>query len=175
MTFLERKCVKCESKGKLHRHHITYSPPLMADLCPLCHSRVTGLNTKGSFVAWGNKKTRPDYTNRLRLVLWNWFLKTPWPDRRRVSQTEVRDILSKARFQIISLRGRHASPCSRPGEHSGKPHPTSQRFEPRGVVCSQPGHKTQRNGQQGYLKKTGLDQIRMIQSDLLRHLQQALG
>lgn len=96
-------CVKCGSHEHLHRHHITYYPPNIVVLCRLCHSRITGLNTKGSLVAGGNKVTRTEYTNRLRIVLWKWFITNPWPNKRRVSRTEVRSILRGAKF-VVELR-----------------------------------------------------------------------
>ncbi len=99
-TKLVGACVKCGSHERLHKHHITYKPPNIVILCKLCHSRITGLNTKGSLVAGGNKYKRVEYTNRLRMVLWSWFIRTPWPNKRRLSRTEVRGILFKAKFNI---------------------------------------------------------------------------
>ncbi len=98
-------CVKCNSTFHLQRHHITYHPALTAFLCEDCHRRVTGLNARGSHVAGGNKKTKTTYTNKIRVILWRWFLANPWPvdststPLLRLSKTSVRGILDAANFQ----------------------------------------------------------------------------
>lgn len=95
-----RRCAKCKGFGKIHRHHITYDPEVLVDLCPLCHSRITGLNTKASKIAYSSKEHRREYTNRLRHVLWQWFLNSEWPDKKRISYSEIYLILAKAKFKI---------------------------------------------------------------------------
>ncbi len=95
-----RRCVKCKGFGKIHRHHITYEPVVLADLCPLCHGRITGLNTKAAKIAYSSKEHRREYTNRLRLVLWNWFINNKWPEKKRISYSEIYVILAKAKFTI---------------------------------------------------------------------------
>lgn len=106
-----RRCIKCNTLSELHAHHVTYTPAVVVDLCKLCHNRITGLNTKGSLVAHGNKLTNTAYTNKLRLVLWKWFLTNPWPDKRRISKTEVRSILSQSHFHIEPRRSTLTSHC----------------------------------------------------------------
>jgi hypothetical protein len=114
-------CCRCASRSRLHRHHVTYIPEKIVMLCWLCHSRVTGLNTKGSLVAGGNKITRTDYTNKLRLVLWEYFMKTPWPTgKRRMSKTDLRVILHKLNFKI-ELNSSKTRPCSREPSNLGLP------------------------------------------------------
>ena len=113
-----RACVKCGRSGRLHKHHILYDPCITAFLCPTCHSRITGINAKGSLVAGGNKQTRPDYTNRLRITLWKWFVVYPWPQGKlRVSKTEIRAVLRAANFKVEpkSSESRLRSLRERPG------------------------------------------------------------
>lgn len=96
----KRRCVKCKGFGSIHRHHIIYEPEVVVDLCSVCHAKITGLNTKAARVAYSSKIHRKGYTNRLRLVLWNWFINNEWPDKKRISYIEVYRILEKAKFKI---------------------------------------------------------------------------
>lgn len=99
-------CVKCNSSFHLQKHHITYQPALTVFLCEDCHKLVTSLNARGSWVAGGNKKTRTTYTNKIRVILWRWFLSSTWPEDehgkplKRLSKTLTRKILTDANFQF---------------------------------------------------------------------------
>ena len=102
----KNSCAKCSTTFHLQRHHITYEPELTVFLCYECHRRITGLNARGSSIAHGNIKTRTTYTNRIRVILWRWFLNSRWPVTsggnpiKRLSRTFVKEILQKANFKI---------------------------------------------------------------------------
>jgi len=96
-----RTCVKCKKFGKVDRHHVTYVPEVIVDLCHECHSKITGLNSRAAFIAYTNKATKVTYTNRVRLIMWRWFISDEWPlDRKRICKTEVRNRLAKANLKI---------------------------------------------------------------------------
>jgi len=100
-----RRCSKCKGTKRLCVHHILYKPVVTTVLCFWCHSKITGLNSRGSLIAHGHKTKRLLYTNHLRLVLWNWFIHNSWPeDRKRISNTKVKEILAKANFKIIEWK-----------------------------------------------------------------------
>ena len=94
------KCAKCGKFGKVDRHHVTYDPVVLVNLCRSCHSRITSLNARAAFVAYTNKIKRKAYTNRVRLILWRWFMNNPWPESKRISKGDVVYILRKANFKI---------------------------------------------------------------------------
>jgi len=88
-------CIKCNKKYHLQKHHITYNPPLEVFLCIQHHKQITMINTLGSQIAHGSLKYRETYTNKLRVVLWKWFLKTPI---QAITKPLVRDALKETRF-----------------------------------------------------------------------------
>jgi hypothetical protein len=66
----QRKCRKCGKTGRLERHHVTYEPPQISNLCRKCHKLITELNTMCS------QSTRPFHKleNEERVILWKAFL-----------------------------------------------------------------------------------------------------
>jgi hypothetical protein len=40
------QCLKCKSETQIHKHHVTYSPEYIIELCKSCHSMITSINTK---------------------------------------------------------------------------------------------------------------------------------
>ena len=102
----KNSCQKCRKTFHLQNHHITYHPALTAFLCEDCHRKITSLNARGSWVAGGNKRTKTKYTNKIRVILWRWFLKYTWPidsegfPVKRVSKSFVRKILVNANFKF---------------------------------------------------------------------------
>ena len=73
----KNNCVKCNRAYHLQEHHITYNPEIKAFLCETCHKKVTKLNTAAARVANTNLATKPVYTNKIRVMLWRWFVKAP--------------------------------------------------------------------------------------------------
>lgn len=67
-ALLHRTCVKCNSIGRVERHHVIYNPAKIARLCRRCHHRITKLNAK---IAWKKKKR---LSNQTRLTIWKRFL-----------------------------------------------------------------------------------------------------
>ena len=96
----KNNCVKCNRAYHLQRHHITYNPKLVVFLCETCHSRITGINTRAAVIAGTSVVFKTTYTNKIRVILWRYFIKTPWPlDKkkkpiRRLSKLKIREILS---------------------------------------------------------------------------------
>lgn len=173
----KRECLKCKDTKKLHRHHVTYEPCYRVYLCRTCHGRITSLNTIGSYVAHGSKKHRPEYTNKLRLTLWAWFLANTWPDKRRLSRDQVRSILSRLGFEI-KLRGKsYAGPCGKPTKvHSGKKHITSQHStSSTSAVFLRNGVGSRPSAKASELTKRGQDQLKMLNASLVASLTQSLG
>ncbi len=103
----KNNCVKCNRAYHLQKHHIVYNPALIVFLCETCHSRVTGLNSRAAVVADTSLYHKPIYTNKIRVILWRWFLANPWPvDKsnkpvKRLSKTSVRNILSKHELNLL--------------------------------------------------------------------------
>ena len=95
----KNNCIKCNTAYHLQKHHIVYEPPVVVFLCQTCHRKITGLNSRAAGIAGTNLKTKPNYTNRVRITLWRWFKDNPWPvDKnnkpvRRLSKTKIREIL----------------------------------------------------------------------------------
>jgi GTPase SAR1 family protein len=95
----KNNCVKCNKAYHLQEHHITYNPDLKAFLCVSCHAKITGLNTRAARIAYTSKEFKPDYTNRVRIILWRWFIANTWPTTsdnipvRRLSKALIRKIL----------------------------------------------------------------------------------
>ena len=69
-----RKCCKCGKKWGLERHHVTYKPPLIKDLCSKCHKKITEINTVAAKLYGTHKTRRTKFTNVVRLALWRVFL-----------------------------------------------------------------------------------------------------
>lgn len=65
----QRTCIKCDSIGRVERHHILYNPERIARLCRVCHKRITQMNAR---VAW---KKRKKLNNKNRLIIWSRFLR----------------------------------------------------------------------------------------------------
>ncbi len=77
----KNNCVKCNRAYHLQKHHITYSPPLTVFLCEKCHSKITGINTTAAKLFKTSKYYKPSYTNKIRAILWRWFIDNPWPKK----------------------------------------------------------------------------------------------
>ena len=73
----KNNCVKCNRAYHLQEHHITYKPEIKVFLCETCHKKVTKLNTAAAPIAKTNLITKPVYTNKIRVMLWRWFVKAP--------------------------------------------------------------------------------------------------
>ena len=60
----------CGKGGRLERHHVTYEPVKISNLCRKCHKMITELNTMCS------QSTEPFHklSNAERLTLWKAFL-----------------------------------------------------------------------------------------------------
>ena len=92
-------CVKCNKAFHLQRHHIIYSPPAVVFLCAQCHSKITGINTRAAGIAGTSVEYKPHYTNKIRRILWRWFMSNSWPvdsggkPVKRLSKTKIRNIL----------------------------------------------------------------------------------
>lgn len=105
-------CIKCHRAYHLQIHHITYNPELTAFLCETCHSHITGLNSRAAGIAGTSKRFKPNYTNKIRVILWRWFLQNPWPSDddckplRRLSKTLIQKILRKAEFNHLKTIGK---------------------------------------------------------------------
>jgi hypothetical protein len=85
-----RTCKKCGSIGKVHKHHITYSPTKLVVLCVRCHKLITTINTIGAIV------THTKQDNVLRLKLWQWFI-----DADKVNLNGITDFL-QIRYEFSS-------------------------------------------------------------------------
>lgn len=61
-----KKCKKCKKRVKLERHHITYKPEIVVNICVKCHKKITRLNTEAS------QSTSPWHrlTNIERVFIW---------------------------------------------------------------------------------------------------------
>ena len=90
----KNNCVKCNRAYHLQRHHITYDPPLTAFLCETCHKQITKLNTAAALIARTNLKTRPTYTNKIRVIIWRWFLKNKLTKNKHLNIV-VKEIITK--------------------------------------------------------------------------------
>ena len=125
-------CERCGSRHYLQRHHVTYEPEILVYLCTPCHKRITSINTRGSQVAYGNKKTRVEYTNGLRRVLWNWFMTSPWPVKedgtpiRRMSKGRVRRHLKEVGFKIKRLSSKQHQSLLPADKQPGQSHIAAQ-------------------------------------------------
>jgi len=66
----KKRCRKCGKGGRLERHHVTYEPVKISNLCRKCHKLITELNTMCS------QSTSPFHklSNEERLTLWKAFL-----------------------------------------------------------------------------------------------------
>ena len=73
----KNNCIKCNRAYHLQEHHITYKPEIKAFLCETCHKKITKLNTAAAPIAKTNLTTKPVYTNKIRVMLWRWFVKAP--------------------------------------------------------------------------------------------------
>lgn len=69
-----KRCVKCGKTYNLHRHHVTYHPPIIRLLCAGCHRKITEINTVAAKLFGTNKKTRVKFTNVVRLMLWQAYI-----------------------------------------------------------------------------------------------------
>jgi hypothetical protein len=67
-------CIRCGVAYNIHKHHITYKPPLIAPLCAKCHKAITLINTVAGKLFKTHKKYRTSMTNVVRLALWREFL-----------------------------------------------------------------------------------------------------
>ena len=91
----KNNCIKCNSAYHLQEHHVTYNPEIKTYLCYSCHKKVTKLNKRGSLLANGSLNARPEYTNRLRVTLWRWFLKT----KTKLTEANVKRFLKTTEFK----------------------------------------------------------------------------
>jgi len=89
------KCCKCSSSYHLHRHHITYQPPITEFLCVKHHKQITALNTAAAPVAHTNLKTKTTYTNQIRVILWRWFLSSKYTPE-LVTPVHIRKVLKNS-------------------------------------------------------------------------------
>ncbi len=78
-SILDSTCKKCGSTKELKLHSITYTPNLQVTLCKECFRQIVGLYSRGSYVASGNIETKLQFTNKLRVILWKWFIVNLWP------------------------------------------------------------------------------------------------
>jgi len=76
----KNNCINCNRAFHLQVHHITYTPPITVFLCKACHDKITLLNKHTAATAGTSLEYKLAFTNRVRVIIWRWFLANPWPD-----------------------------------------------------------------------------------------------
>lgn len=64
-------CSKCNQFRPINRHHVTYAPERIEDLCIFCHGLITAINTR--YAKW---KGKVKLTNEERTTLYAFFKST---------------------------------------------------------------------------------------------------
>lgn len=99
----KNNCVKCNRAYHLQEHHITYNPSLTVFLCKTCHDRITALNSAAAIIARTSLTYRLTYTNKIRVILWQWFLKSKWSDK-NILNILVKNILNESEFNPLKSK-----------------------------------------------------------------------